>query len=209
MGRRRTVKAIRVHEFGGPEVLRLEEVPDPRPGPGQVVVRIRAAGVNPVETYVRNGMNPAQPRPYTPGADAAGTVEAVGEGVTRVEVGDRVYTAGTAKGTTYGSYAELTLCDEDQVHPLPENVSFEQGAAVNIPYATAYRALFQRAKAVSNETVLVHGASGGVGTAAVQLAAAHGLRVIGTAGTERGGSWSCIRGPTTCWTTTRRTTWSS
>jgi NADPH2:quinone reductase len=180
------MKAIRVHEFGGPEVLRLEEVPDPQPGPGQVVVRVRAAGVNPVDTYIRTGSYRSQVLPYTPGSDAAGTVEAVGEGVTRVAVGDRVYTSGAVSEQSYGTYAEITLCQEAQVHPLPENVTFAQGAAVNVPYATAYRALFQRAHAVPGETVLVHGASGGVGVAAVQLAHAHGMRVIGTGGSERG-----------------------
>jgi NADPH:quinone reductase len=182
-GREKVMKAIRVHEFGGPEVLRLEEAEDPRPGAGQVVVRVRAAGVNPVDTYIRSGAHAVKPAlPYTPGLDAAGTVEAVGEGVTRAAAGDRVYTAGSVTGT----YAELAVCEEAQVHRLPDRVTFEQGAGVNTPYATAYRALFQRARAVPGETVFVHGASGGVGTAAVQLARAAGLRVIGTGGTEEG-----------------------
>ncbi|MBV9470483.1 MAG: NADPH:quinone reductase, partial [Abitibacteriaceae bacterium] len=171
------MKAIRVHEFGGPEVMQLEEVPDPQPGAGQVVVRLHAIGVNPVETYIRSGTYAMKPAlPYTPGSDAAGTVETIGDGVKAVKVGERVYIAGTSTG----AYAELVLCDESQVHPLPEGVSFQQGAGVNTPYATAYRALFQRARAVSGETVLVHGASGGVGIAAVQLARAAGLTVIGT-----------------------------
>ncbi|HEV3468282.1 MAG TPA: NADPH:quinone reductase [Pyrinomonadaceae bacterium] len=177
------MKAIRVHEFGGPEVLRLEDLEDPRPGAGQVLVRVRAAGVNPVDTYIRSGAHAVKPAlPYTPGLDAAGTVEAVGEGVTRVAAGDRVYTAGSVTGT----YAELAVCEEAQVHRLPDRVTFGQGAGVNTPYATAYRALFQRARAVPGETVFVHGASGGVGTAAVQLARAAGLKVIGTGGTEEG-----------------------
>ena len=177
------MKAIRVHEFGGPEVMKLEDVPDLQPGPGQVVVRVRAAGVNPVEVYVRAGTYARKPPlPYTPGSDAAGDVIAIGEGVRRVKVGDRVYTAGTLTGT----YAEQALCNENQVHPLPARVDYAQGAAVNVPYATAYRGLFQRAHALPGETVLVHGASGGVGTAAVQLARAAGLTVIGTGGTERG-----------------------
>ncbi len=177
------MKAIRVHEFGGPEVLRPEEVEEPRPAAGQVVVRVRAAGVNPVDTYIRGGAHAVRPAlPYTPGLDAAGVVESVGEGVTRLSAGQRVYTAGSLSGT----YAELALCAESQCHPLPERVSFAAGAGVNTPYATAYRALFQRARAVPGETVLVHGASGGVGTAAVQLARAAGLRVVGTGGTEEG-----------------------
>lgn len=163
--------------------MEWETVPDPEPGPGQVVVRIAAAGVNPVDTYIRAGSYARKPSlPYTPGSDGAGTIAAVGGGVTGVAVGDRVYLAGSISGT----YAERALAEASQVHPLPERVDFAQGAAVNVPYATAYRALHHRARAQPGETVLVHGASGGVGIAAVQLAAAHGMRVIGTAGTEEG-----------------------
>jgi NADPH:quinone reductase len=177
------MKAIRVHEFGGPEVMQLESVPDPQSGPGQVVVGLRAVGVNPVDTYIRAGTYAGRPSfPYTPGMDGAGVVLSVGEGVKRVRVGDRVYVAGTLTG----AYAEQALCKEGQVHPLPERVAFSQGAAVNVPYATAYRALYNRGKARPGEVVLVHGASGGVGTASVQIARAAGLTVIGTAGSDRG-----------------------
>ncbi len=177
------MKAIRVHEFGGPEVMKLEEVPAPQPGPGQVVVRVHAAGVNPVEAYIRTGTYASKPNlPYTPGTDAGGVVAAVGSGVKRFKEGDRVYTTGPSSGT----YAELALCNEAQLQPLPTNVSFEQGAAIGVPYGTAYRGLFQRADAKPAETVLVHGASGGVGTAAVQLARAAGMTVIGTAGSDDG-----------------------
>jgi len=179
------MKAIRVQEFGPPEVMRLAEIPDLRPGPNQLVLRVKAAGVNPVDSYVRSGTYARKPAlPFTPGSDAAGVVESVGEGTALVKVGARVYTSGTLTG----AYAEQALCDERQVHPLPEKVSFAQGAAVNVPYATAYRALFQRAKATPGETVLVHGATGGVGIAAVQQAVAAGLKVIGTGGTEKGRS---------------------
>jgi NADPH:quinone reductase len=178
------MKAIRVHEFGDPEVLRLEEVPTPRPGPGEVLVRIHAIGVNPVETYIRAGTYARLPAlPYTPGNDCAGVVEQVGPDVNEFKPGDRVYSGGSLAGSTY---AEFTLCKTAQVHPLPENVSFAQGAAMGTPYATAYRGLIQRADARPGEIVLVHGASGGVGTAAVQLARARGLRVFGTAGTDKG-----------------------
>ncbi|HEX8474826.1 MAG TPA: NADPH:quinone reductase [Pyrinomonadaceae bacterium] len=177
------MKAIRVNEFGAPEVMQIEEVADPQVGHGEVLVRVGAAGVNPVDTYIRAGAYARIPTlPYTPGSDGAGVVEAVGEGVSRVHVGERVYLAGSLSGT----YAELALCEESQVYPLPEHVSFAQGAGVYVPYATAYRALFQRAHAVAGETVLVHGASGGVGVAAVQLARAAGLTVFGTGGTEDG-----------------------
>ncbi len=177
------MKAIQVHEFGGPEVLKLEEVANLLPGPGQVVVQVHAVGVNPVEAYMRTGTYAIKPAlPYTPGADAAGAVSSVGEGVTSVKVGDRVYTSGSLTGT----YAEQALCTEAQVYPLPANVTFEQGAAMGIAYGTAYRGVFQRGDGKPGETVLVHGASGGVGTAAVQLAHAAGMVVTGTAGTEAG-----------------------
>jgi NADPH2:quinone reductase len=140
-------------------------------------------GVNPVDTYLRSNTDNRGPKlPYTPGGDAAGVVEAVGAGVTSVKPGDRVYVGGSVSG----AYAELSLCNEAQVHPLPAGVSFAQGAGVNVPYATAYHALFHRAHGEAGESVLVHGASGGVGIAAVQLARARGMKVIGSAGTERG-----------------------
>ena len=177
------MEAIRVHQFGEPEVLRLEQVPTPQPGSGQALVRMQAIGVNPVETYIRAGIYSYKPAlPYTPGNDGAGVVEQIGDSVTEFKPGDRVYTAGSISGT----YAEFALCKTEQVHPLPGNVSFAQGAAMGTPYATAYRGLFQRAGAKPGETVLVHGASGGVGTAAVQLARARGLRVFGTAGSDEG-----------------------
>ncbi len=177
------MQAIRVHQFGGPDVLRLEEAPDPQPGAGHVVVGVHATGVNPVETYIRAGGYAIKPPlPYTPGTDAAGVVEAVGDGVTTARVGERVYIYGTLSG----AYAERALCKGTQVYPLPDHISFAQGAAIGVPYATAYRALLQKAGAQLGETVLVHGASGGVGIAAVQIAKAHGLTVIGTAGTPRG-----------------------
>lgn len=177
------MKAICVWEFGGAEKLVLEELRDLRPGPGEVVVRIHAAGVNPVDTYIRSGTHSVKPAlPYTPGLDGAGVVLDVGESVRRVKTGDRVYTAGSISGT----YAGQALCRESQVHPLPANVTFQQGAAIGVPYGTAYRALFQKARALPGEWVLVHGASGGVGIAAVQLARAHGITVIGSAGSDKG-----------------------
>ena len=176
------MKAIRVHEFGEPEALRLEETNAPQAGPGQVLVKIESVGVNPVDTYIRSGSYGKRPLPYTPGSDAAGTVEAVGEDVTSFKPGDRVYTAGTITG----AYAEKCLCAAAQVRPLPERLSFAEGAGIYVPYYTAWYGLFLRADAKPGETVLVHGASGGVGLAAVQIARASGLTVIGTAGSERG-----------------------
>ncbi|MGA2982044.1 MAG: alcohol dehydrogenase catalytic domain-containing protein [Terriglobales bacterium] len=151
------MKAICVSEFGGPEVLKLEDMPDPRPPQSrEAVVRVNAAGVNPYDTYMRSGAygsgNPALP--FTPGSDAAGIVESVAADVD-LTPGDRVYTTGTISG----AYAELALCKRSQVHPLPERMSYAQGAGVYVPYATAYRALFQLAHARPGETLLVHGAS--------------------------------------------------
>jgi NADPH2:quinone reductase len=177
------MKVIQVHEFGGPEVLKLEEIPTPRPAAGQVLVRIHAAGVNPYDTYMRNGLYPVKPPlPYTPGSDAAGVVEAVGEGVTKVKPGDRVYTAKTLTG----AYAEYALTLESQVHPLPAKITFAQGAGIWVPYGTAYHALFHSSGARAGETLLIHGASGGVGIAAVQIASAMGMTVVGTCGSEKG-----------------------
>src|SRR5215813_10295785 len=177
------MKAIRVHEFGGPEVLKLEDAPTPKPSAGEVLVRIRAAGVNPYDIYMRAGTYALKPPlPYTPGSDGAGVVEAVGEGVTKVTRGDRVYTARTLTG----AYAEFALALEEQVHPLPANIDFKQGAGIWVPYGTAYHALYHSAKAHASETALVHGASGGVGIAALQIARAMGMKVLGTAGTPRG-----------------------
>ncbi len=177
------MKAIQVHQFGGPEVLVLEEVPTPKPGPGEVLVHVRAAGVNPYDTYMRAGTYAVKPSlPYTPGSDAAGTVEAVGSSVAKVKPGDRVYTAKTITG----AYAEYALALESQVYLLPEKISFAQGAGLWVPYGTAYTALHHHAHARAGEALLIHGASGGVGTAAVQFARAQGLTVIGTAGTQRG-----------------------
>jgi NADPH2:quinone reductase len=176
------MKALVVREFGGPEVMRIEDIPAPSAGPGHILIRVRAVGVNPVDTYIRSGMYARKPNlPYTPHADIAGTVESVGDGVTRVKPGDRVYAY-----MVDGGGAELARVEEWQVQRLPERATFAQGAAIGVPYATAWRALFLKTHARPGETVLIHGASGAVGVASVQLARAHGMRVIGTAGTADG-----------------------
>jgi NADPH:quinone reductase len=180
------MKAIVVREFGEPSVMRVAEIPTPAHGPDQLLVRVRAAGVNPVDTYIRKGVYARRPHlPYTPGSDGAGTVAAMGGQVTGFSTGARVYITGTAAGP-FGSYAEYAVCESAQVHRLPENVSYAQGAALGVPYGTAYRALVQRAEARPGETVLVHGGTGGVGTAAIQLARAAGMKVIATAGSRAG-----------------------
>jgi len=177
------MKAILVRQFGGPEVLKLEEVPTPKPAAGQVLVKIHAAGVNPADTYARTGNYAVLPSlPYTPGTDGAGVVDSIGDGVKKVKPGDRVYVAKSLSGT----YAEYAVALETQVWRLPDRISFAQGAGVFIPYGTAYHAIYHQAKAHAAETVLVHGASGGVGIASVQIARALGLTVFGTAGSAKG-----------------------
>jgi NADPH2:quinone reductase len=173
-------KVVRVHDFGGPEVMRVEDVQLEAPGPGQVHVRLRAAGVNPVDRSVRLGGFARPPLPYVPGQDGAGEVVAVGEGVQRVGPGQRVYVAGAP------TYAEEAVVPEGAVWPLPDGISFEEGAAIGVPYVTAYRALHHASAAQPGDWVLVHGGSGGVGTAALQLGRAAGFRMVGTSSTEQG-----------------------
>lgn len=181
------MQAIVVRRFGGPEVLELADLDDPSPRPAEVLVRIHAIGVNPVDTYVRSGTYAVKPDlPYIPGQDAAGIVQAVGRRVSGVKPGDRVYITGTVRGRAQGAYASLAVCHPWQVHALPEHLSFAQGAAIGVPYATAYRALVDKARVRLGETVLVHGASGGVGLAAVQIARLLGATVVGTAGSADG-----------------------
>ena len=185
------MKAIVVTRFGGPEVLEPTSVPEPNPGWEQVVVHLEAIGVNPVDTYIRSGNYAMKPElPYTPGTDGAGVIIALGNGVTRLRQGQRVYVAGSLGGT----YAERTLCAESHVHPLPDNVSFAQGAALGVPYATAHVALFLRGGARPGETVLIHGGTGGVGLAAVQLARAAGLTVFATGGSDAGRKLARLQG---------------
>lgn len=180
------MKAIRAHSFGGPDVLRLDDIAEPTPGPGQVRVRLHAVGVNPFDTYMLSGTYAIRPPlPYSPGADGAGVVDAVGDGVSDVRAGDRVYVGGTAEHAGYGAYRQMVVCMPGQVHPLPERVSFAEGAAVNVPCVTAHTAL-QRAAPKPGDVVLIHGASGAVGIAAVQIARAAGFTVIGSAGSEDG-----------------------
>lgn len=181
------MRAIVVRKFGGPEVLRVEEAADPEAGHGEVRVHVRAIGVNPYDTYMRSGNYARKPPlPYSPGADAAGVIDQVGAGVHGWRVGDRVWVGGTRHDNSWGAGAERIVCLPHQVHPLPDHVTFAQGAAVHVPYLTAWRALFGRAQARPGETVFIHGASGGVGIAATQMARAAGLTVIGSAGSEEG-----------------------
>ncbi|CAF0689961.1 Quinone oxidoreductase [Candidatus Methylacidithermus pantelleriae] len=202
--RKLAVKAIIVRRLGQPEVMTLEELPDPVPGEGEVLVRIHAAGVNPVDTYLRGGQFGYSPElPFTPGIDGAGVVEQTGPKVTKVKAGDRVYLAGSRTGT----YAELAVASESQVYPLPPSISFAEGACLYVPYGTAYRALFVLVSPKPGETLLVHGGSGGVGLAAIQWASAFGLRVAATASTEEGRSLVLRNGAQAAWDHTDPSHW--
>ncbi|XP_041369978.1 quinone oxidoreductase-like isoform X2 [Gigantopelta aegis] len=178
------MRAIRVNKFGGPDVLQLESnVPIPKAKETEILIKVSAVGVNPVDTYKRAGTYSVLPElPYVPGSDTAGVVEEVGTAVKKFQKGDRVCTV----FKNSGAYAEYTVCDEKFACYLPDNLTFDQGAGIGTPFFTAYRSIFQRAGAKPGETILVHGASGGVGTACVQIAKAHGMRVLGTAGSEAG-----------------------
>lgn len=181
------MRAIQFHRFGGPEVLQLDEVPDPAPGPDDVIIAVKAAGVNPADTYMRSGTYRIQPElPCIPGGDAAGDVVALGENVTGLKIGDRVF-SGVAMGLDFtGCYAGLVKRPAKHVLPIPEGISYAEATTFGVSYATAHYALFARGGAKSGETVFIHGASGSVGTSAIQLAKRAGLKVIGSAGSEAG-----------------------
>ncbi|KAM3914677.1 quinone oxidoreductase-like [Leptodactylus fuscus] len=180
----RFMRTIRVSEFGKSDVLKLlTDAPVPSPGEKQVLIRVHACGINPVDTYIRAGAYARKPSlPYTPGSDVSGVVEEVGQNVTAFKKGDRVFTTSTITG----GYAEYTVASEETVYQLPKQLSFKQGAAISVPYFTAFRALFQKAHGKAGEVVLIHGASGGVGIAACQIARAYGFKVFGTAGSPEG-----------------------
>ncbi|KAJ8303722.1 hypothetical protein KUTeg_018645 [Tegillarca granosa] len=178
------MRAIRVSKFGGEDVLKLEKnVPIPQPKEKQVLIKVFASGINPVDTYIRSGTYAVKPSlPYTPGADVAGVIESVGPGVQQYKKGDRVFTARTVSG----GYAEYAVADVSTTQPLDDTLTFEQGAGIGVPYFTAYRAVRLVGKGKPGDTILVHGASGAVGLACVQIANSIGMTVIGTAGTEEG-----------------------
>lgn len=177
------MKSIVINQFGGPEVPEIEERDAPVFEDTQILIRVKAIGVNPVETYFRSGSHDYKPRlPFVPGTDCAGIVEDVGVKVKKVKKGDRVYTSGTVSG----AYAEYTVCTERQAHILPEDIDFSDGASINIPYGTAYRALLHKAGSEAGESVLIHGGTGGVGIAAIQLALHLDLKVFATYGSSQG-----------------------
>jgi NADPH:quinone reductase-like Zn-dependent oxidoreductase len=187
------VRAVRIHEDGGPEVLVLEEVPDPAPGPGEVLVRLHASALNHLDVWVRKGL-PSVPKPRILGADGAGVVETLGEGVDGFEPGDRVVLnpgIETGGGRIHvlgehgdGTNAELIAVPATNVHPIPDGLSFEEAAAFPLVFETAYRMLVTRAGLREDEWVLVWGVGGGIGTAALSIAKALGARVLATSSSD-------------------------
>lgn len=182
------MKAIQIKEFGGPEVLQLVDIPEPLPAAQEVRVTVHAAGVNPNEAYARTGTYGAYipELPYTPGFDGAGVIDVVGDGVTKYQPGDRVYIAGFMAKRNTGTYAEKVVVDVASVHPLTDELTFEQGASLGIPGLAAYQAIVLRAQVKESDTVLLHGGSGAVGLTAIQIAKAIGAKVIATSSTEEG-----------------------
>jgi NADPH2:quinone reductase len=172
------MKAVRVHETGGPEQLIYEEVPTPSPGPGQALVRIHAIGLNFIDVYYRTGLYKA-PSPFIPGSEAAGVVEMAGNDVTMVKVGDRVAYAGPL-----GSYAEYAVVNASQLVKIPDSISYKTAAAVMLQGMTAHYLTHSAFRLRSGETVLLHAAAGGVGLLMIQLAKRIGAKVIGTVSTE-------------------------
>jgi NADPH:quinone reductase-like Zn-dependent oxidoreductase len=175
------IKAIVVHQYGGPEVLKLENVPRPQPASDQILIRVMAAGVNPVDAYIRSGRFGGGNLPFTPGMDVAGIVETTGANAKKFKPGDAVYAY--LSGSEQGAYAEFCTANENEAALKPKNISFEQAAAVPLAATTAWQALIDTAKLKAGQTVLIHGGSGGVGHFAVQIAKAKGAKVIATAST--------------------------
>lgn len=181
------VKTIRINQFGTSENLVVEQAKLHTPAENEVLINLHAAGVNPSDVYTSTGTYAIKPTlPYTPGLDGAGIVEEIGEHVTNVKVGDRVFIASLPNGKATGTLAQQIVCESRFVHPIPQHISFEQGAALGVPALTAYRAVFGRANVQSGQTVFIHGASGAVGLQAVQIAKALGAKVIGTASRDSG-----------------------
>ena len=180
------MKAVRIHEDGGPEVLRYEDADDPVAGPGEVLIRLRAASLNHLDLWTRQGL-PSAPKPRILGADGAGVIEALGDGTDGFATGDEVViNPGLEEGAhiigehTDGTHAELIAVPADYVHPLPQGLSFEEAAAFPLVFETAYRMLVTRARLQKDEWVLVWGVGGGVASAALVISKALGARVLAT-----------------------------
>jgi NADPH:quinone reductase-like Zn-dependent oxidoreductase len=180
------MKAIRIHSYGGPEVLVYEEAPHPEPGAGEVLVRVHAAALNPVDRFTRAGYLQGMVNfalPFTPGLDLAGVVEAVGDGVSAFAVGDAIY--GYSNMMRQGAYAEYAVVGAGEVAPKPASLDFVTAASVPLAGMTAWQGLFDVGGLQAGQSVLIHGAGGGVGSLAVQFALAKGARVLATAGSDK------------------------
>lgn len=178
---RSTMKAIVVHQSGGPEVLKYEDAPRPEPKGDEILIRVAAAGVNPVDAFIRAGRYKAGSLPFVPGMDVSGVVEKTGTNITRFKVGDPIYAY--LSFSEQGGYAEFAIARENEASRKPKAISYEQTAAVPLAATTAWQALVETAKLGPGQTVLIHGGSGGVGHFAVQIAKARGAKVIATAST--------------------------
>ncbi len=177
------MKAAYLETTGGPEVIKFGELPTPEPKSGEVRVRVGAAALNPIDTYIRSGMVAMNlPKPFVPGCDLAGTVDAVGPNVKRFKVGDRVWGSNQGLLGRQGTFAEFACVHEDFLYPTPPGVSDEEAAAVALVGITAHVGLFQCAKLIQDETVFVNGGAGGIGAMVVQMARAVGARAIATVG---------------------------
>jgi NADPH:quinone reductase-like Zn-dependent oxidoreductase len=177
------MKAWRVHEFGPPDVMKLEEVPRPEPGAGEVLVKVEAAGVGPWDAWIRAGKSALpQPLPLTPGSDLSGEIVAVGQGVSDLRAGDQVY--GVTNPRFIGAYAEFAVASATMISMKPRSLSFIQAASIPVIAVTAWQALFDYAGLTAGQTVVIHGAAGNVGAFAVQLARRAGVRIIATAGSS-------------------------
>jgi NADPH:quinone reductase-like Zn-dependent oxidoreductase len=180
------VKAIRIHEYGGPEVFVYEDAPRPEPAAGEVLVKVHATALNPVDRFTRAGYLQGMANftlPFIPGLDLAGVVEAVGEGVTTVAAGDAVY--GYSNMMRQGAYAEYAVVSAGEIAPKPASLDFETAASVPLVGLTAWQGLFGVGGLQAGQTVLIHGAGGGVGSLAVQFARAKGAQVLATAGSDK------------------------
>ncbi|MBD3675467.1 MAG: NADPH:quinone reductase [Planctomycetaceae bacterium] len=179
------MKAAYIEQTGEPNVIQYADLPDPTPGPGQVLVKVGAVSVNPIDTYIRSGAVKLELTfPYIIGCDLAGTVTAVGEGVTRFQAGDRVWGSNQSLMGRQGSFAELAAVDEQWLYPTPDSMTDEQAAAGALVGITAHLGLFLHGRLQSGEVVFVNGGTGGVGSAVTQFAKAAGAKVIATAGSE-------------------------
>jgi len=179
------MKAAYIEQTGEPNAIRFDDLPDPTAGPGQVLVKVGAVSVNPIDTYIRSGAVPLELTfPYIIGCDLAGTVIDAGEGVTRFQVGDRVWGSNQSLMGRQGTFAELAAVDEQWLYPTPDSMTDEQAAAGALVGITAHLGLFLHGRLQSEDVVFVNGGTGGVGSSVIQFAKAAGAKVISTAGSE-------------------------